>query len=330
MTSARRTTVVAVFKERGEADRAVDELLRAGFKSEQIGVVGPDGKRKRGGRGKKDDTLADEGAVAGAVAGAGVGGLIGLGILAGVIPVIGPAIAAGTLGTILLNAAGGAALASVAGALIGLGIPEEEAAFYEKELKTGRYLVTVDAKRRAAEALTILRRNGGYEMDAESTTTTTRATRSSAVRTSEQAAARSTTTTDGRTLKLHEEELRATKTPVRKGEVKVRKEVVTEKKTLTVPVTREEVVIERRPAGSRRVSSSAIKAGEEIRIPVKAEQVRVTKEPVVTEEVRVGKRQVQESRTVSGTVRKERARVEQVGEVNVKSESNVTQRGSRR
>ena len=46
---------------------------------------------------------------------------------------------------------------------------------------------------------------------------------------------------------MKEERLHAEKHPVETGEVRVRKEVHTETKTLEVPVQREEVVIERTP-----------------------------------------------------------------------------------
>jgi hypothetical protein len=157
-----RSTVVGVFANRSQADRAIDELRREGFQNDQLGVVGPKGEESTTGKHADKGAHVAEGAVVGAVAGAGVGGLVGLGILAGVIPVIGPAIAAGTLGTILLNAAGGAAIAGVAGALVGLGIPEEEASYYEGELTSGRYLLTVHAGAREPEARAILRRQGAY------------------------------------------------------------------------------------------------------------------------------------------------------------------------
>ena len=47
-------------------------------------------------------------------------------------------------------------------ALVGLGIPEEDARFYEDEVKGGRFLVTVDAGEREAEAWAILRRCGAH------------------------------------------------------------------------------------------------------------------------------------------------------------------------
>ena len=109
-----------------------------------------------------EETNAEEGAAVGVAAGAVGGAAIGAGIAAGVIPVIGPVLAIGTLGTILLNAAGGAAVAGLAGALIGWGIPEEDARYYEGEVRAGRYLVTVECGQ-GDDARDILRRFGGYD-----------------------------------------------------------------------------------------------------------------------------------------------------------------------
>src|SRR4051794_4255640 len=103
--ATQRNTVVGVFESHADADQAVAELHRAGFTNDQIGVAG----RDPNGEGKSDKgTNVLAGAATGLAAGAGTGGLVALGILAGVIPGIGPAIAAGTLGMILANAAGGA------------------------------------------------------------------------------------------------------------------------------------------------------------------------------------------------------------------------------
>jgi hypothetical protein len=51
----------------------------------------------------------------------------------------------------------------VTGALVGWGIPEEDAKYYEGEVKAGRYLVTVDAGDRATDARGIYTRHGGYD-----------------------------------------------------------------------------------------------------------------------------------------------------------------------
>jgi uncharacterized protein (TIGR02271 family) len=297
--------VVGVFNDRQAAERAVSDLRQAGFHENQIGFVARDSGGQTVAQGREaKDTYGQEGAIAGALAGAGVGGLVGLGVLAGVIPVIGPAIAAGTLATILTNAAAGAAIAGLAGALIGMGIPEEEAKYYESELQAGRFLVTVRADGRFDEARAILMRHGAY--DRHGATCHAHAG-------------------TGQTLEVREEQLHARKQPVQTGEVRVRKDVITEHKTLEVPVQREEVVIERHPATGR--AAGDIQPGQEIRIPVKEEQVSVEKEAVVKEEVTVGKRKVQGTEQVSGTVRKEQVRVEQQGDVDVRGN---TGQGGRR
>ena len=156
------STVVGVFKGRGEADRAIEELGRAGFSSGQIGLLsrGQDGNEVVTRASTESEGNVEKGAVAGIAAGAGVGGLVGLGVLAGVIPVVGPAIAAGTLATLLSNAVGGAAIAGLSGALIGWGVPETHARFYDAQLNAGRVIVSVTTSDRLEVARTILERHG--------------------------------------------------------------------------------------------------------------------------------------------------------------------------
>jgi len=296
MATTTTGTTVGVFETRAAAERAVADLKAAGYRDDQIGLVAKDAEGKAVRTDGAGETNAGEGALAGA------GALVGLGILAGVIPVIGPVLAVGTLGTILLNAAGGAAIAGLAGALVGLGIPEEDAEYYEGEVAAGRYLVTVEAGDRAADARGLYTRHGGYD------------------RSTSHAATRATGAAEGsRTVQLSEEQLRATKRSVEVGEVDVRKEVHTEHKTIKVPVQREEVVIERR-AVSGGATGGDIRA-EEIRIPTKEERVNVSKETVVKEEVNVGKRKVQGTETVSGDVRREELVVETEGKATVRNTS---------
>lgn len=308
MNTKQRTIAVGVFREHTEADRAVAELKKAGFRDDQIGVAGRDW-RHEGKTDKANDSLAGEGALAGAVAGAGLGGLVGLGVLAGVIPVIGPAIAAGTLGVILTNAAGGAAIAGLVGALVGLGLPEEDAHFYESEFKSGRYIVTVKADGRYDEAKAILHQYGGYDRVS--------AANAADASTSQPQQMRVNAGADNK-MELREEELHAHKQQVQKGEVRVHKEVITEHRTLDVPVKREEVVVERHAVSGHPTAHSDIRTGEEVRIPVMEEQVNVEKRPVVKEEVTIGKRQVQDTEHVGGTVKKEEVRVEEKGDVKVR------------
>ena len=170
---ANRTTAIALFDDRIQAQRAIARLKSAGFTEKEIGVTSRGDESDHGMGEDRNETHAKEGAIAGVATGAGVGALWGLGILAGVLPAIGPAIAGGTLAALLSSAAVGAATAGVAGALIGLGIPEEEANYYESEFKAGRTLVTVDADARLQEAQSILVQAGGYDQRSASQRTVT-------------------------------------------------------------------------------------------------------------------------------------------------------------
>jgi uncharacterized protein (TIGR02271 family) len=119
-----------------------------------------------------------------------------------------------------------------------------------------------------------------------------------------------TTAESPRVLELREEELVARKQSVESGRVRVAKEVVSQERTLEVPVTREEVYVERHPV-DRRPSDQPIEAEQRrIEVPVREERVELEKQPVVYEEVSVGKRDVETTQRVSGTVRREEARIE--------------------
>jgi len=108
-------------------------------------VVGKDDRGNTVKTGAAGETHIAQGAAIGAGVGAGAAALTSLAMAANVIPVIGPVLAVGPLAAALISAAGGAAAGGGAGALVGWGIPEEDAKYYEGEVKAGRYLVTVDA-----------------------------------------------------------------------------------------------------------------------------------------------------------------------------------------
>ena len=187
--------------------------------------------------------------------------------------------------------------------LMGLGLTEQEASYYNQEFEAGRTVVFVNGPGQQQEAFDILRRNGGY--DASTGVTQTSGT-----------ANQSTDTDLEQRMQLREEQLRVGKQAVQTGEVGLRKEMVSEQQTVDVPVTHEEVVIERRP-GSGQPSDTPIGEEETYRVPVREEQVSVQKQPVVREEIALGKRQVQDTQQVSETVRREEARIERKGDVNI-------------
>jgi uncharacterized protein (TIGR02271 family) len=92
-------------------------------------------------------------------------------------------------------------------------------------------------------------------------------------------------------------------------EATITKEPMTETKTVEVPVTHEEMTIERRPA-SRSTTERPSSTKTEVKVPLSKEEVEVTKEPYVKEEVVVKKEPVTETRSVSDTVTSERVDVE--------------------
>src|SRR5436305_2994119 len=163
MTMTDRSTVVAVFELRSEADAAIYELQRAGFRDDQIGfIVRNEGEGVTTPVENEDTTEKGPGAAVGAVSGGIIGGVIGA-AAALLIPGIGPAIAGGILVTVLGGAAIGAAAGGIVGALVGMGVPEEEAHYYAGEFHSGRTLVTVRADGRQQEAINILHHYGGYD-----------------------------------------------------------------------------------------------------------------------------------------------------------------------
>jgi uncharacterized protein (TIGR02271 family) len=122
------------------------------------------------------------------------------------------------------------------------------------------------------------------------------------------------------TVVAEEEQLDVQKQHRHTGDVRVRKESHTEHQSVDVPVTKEEVVVERRPASGRGLSASDIDEGEEIRVPVSEDEVRVEKHPVAKEEVHISKRKKQDVRQVGGTVRKEEIKIEGEGDVDIRDE----------
>jgi uncharacterized protein (TIGR02271 family) len=136
---------------------------------------------------------------------------------------------------------------------------------------------------------------------------------------------RDMTTTSGEEstrVPVYEEELTPVKRAVSRGAVRISKEVVTENRTITVPVTEERVRVTHVDTD---VPASADAAGafEEgyIEIPVTGEEVSLEKTARQTGEVVVDKERVQRDESVGGTVRREEVHVdEDTMDVDVESE----------
>ncbi len=310
-------TVIGVFDEAANADRAIDALQAAGFSSADIHHSG----RNTGDAGST---------------GSGGGFFAGLKNF-----FTGDDTTTGTTG------------GHVADDLTSMGVSNDEAQYYDNEYNNGRTVVSVNAGSRAEEAKTILDTNGAYNYASRrGGTTSTASTYSTTSGTPDTGYADAATTgyaagtttdttnttgydrtrdanytdttnttdanyanqTDEQRLRLREEQLNVTKQPVQAGEVDLRKEVVSQQQTVNVPVTHEEVYIENRPVTDATVDDNTpIGEGENIRVPVSEERVNVSKDTVVTGEVSIGKRAVQETQQVTDTVRREEARLDQSG-----------------
>jgi hypothetical protein len=142
--AGKNTAVFGIYRNQIQVERAVDSLVAADFRAEDISVLLPENV------GSKDfahtkGTKAPEGVTAGA----GTGGVIGgtLGLLAGIgalaIPGLGPFIAAGPIMAALAGVGVGGAVGGLIGALVGMGIPEYEAKRYEGLVKEGGILLSV-------------------------------------------------------------------------------------------------------------------------------------------------------------------------------------------
>lgn len=164
-----RSTVAGLFRDRDDAEQAINELKDAGFRPEDVGVAMRD-PTAQGELAEDTGTKAAQGATSGALGGGLLGGIVGflVGIGALAIPGVGPVVAGGMLasalglggGTALAGAGIGAAAGGIVGALVGLGIPEDEAKHFESGVREGSVLVTVRAGARAMEAMAILERSG--------------------------------------------------------------------------------------------------------------------------------------------------------------------------
>jgi hypothetical protein len=138
------TAVFGIYINSLQVDEAVDTLRMGGFRTTDISVLIPDHRGSRDLVHEKN-SKAPEGAAAGISAGAAVGGALGLlaGIGALAIPGFGPFIAAGPIMGALAGAGAVGTLGGVAGALIGLGVPEYEARCYEGRMRNGGILISV-------------------------------------------------------------------------------------------------------------------------------------------------------------------------------------------
>jgi uncharacterized protein (TIGR02271 family) len=114
-----------------------------------------------------------------------------------------------------------------------------------------------------------------------------------------------------------EEQLRVGTEQVEAGTARLRKYVVTENVTTTVPVAHEEVSIEREPITDANVGDAMdgpALSEEEHEVVLHAERPVVAKEAVPVERVRLDTQTVTEQQTVDDSVRKEQIETDGVAD----------------
>ena len=112
-------------------------------------------------------------------------------------------------------------------------------------------------------------------------------------------------------MTLSEERLSAGKESVEVGRARLRKYTTTHTEKVDVPVTKEQLVVERTPASGDATKAPISDSGEQVEeITLREERPVVQKETVPVEDVRVGKERVTDTEQVSAEVRKEHADVD--------------------
>lgn len=107
---------------------------------------------------------------------------------------------------------------------------------------------------------------------------------------------------DGATILLREEQLKLTKTREHLADVTTRKEVHRDVLTISVPITKEDLVVEKNGVAVAR-------------IPLREDQVDLSTRSVPLNEVSIYEREWEENREIQAMLKKEVVRIETTGEV---------------
>jgi hypothetical protein len=172
-------SVCGVYATKDSMEGAVQAMKDAGFSSSQVSVLFPDSGEvdqslsESGELVAVENTKGPQGVAAGAASGAMLGGVLGWLVGAGalVIPGIGPFLAAGPIMAALTGTGVGCALGGFTGALIGVGISEDQAKRYEGRMLGGGILVCVRCRsaREVHKIISILQATGADEISSTGT-----------------------------------------------------------------------------------------------------------------------------------------------------------------
>jgi uncharacterized protein (TIGR02271 family) len=321
MNNSSHRRAAGLFSSRDQAESAVRDLNDSGYDMHKVSIVAKDADKIDGiETTEKIDNKADDVAATGALTGGTLGGLtgllVGLGTLA--IPGIGPILLAGagatTIATTLAGAGIGVAAGGLVGGLIGLGIPEEKAKVYTDHVKDGGFLVMADGTAAEVDRAEAIMNHHGIEefgvYDVPDTKTMAVADMDEDIKTR-------TDLNNREKIKLYEERLTVNKQRAKAGEVSIGKRVETETASVSVPIEKEHLVIERKNVTEEALSPENVHFGdgEVVNIDLYEETATVSKQAFVREEVNVHKEVEQETIQKSETIRREELEIEEEGDV---------------
>lgn len=159
----------AVFNDHQEAQHAIDALRRAGVSDDSLSVIARHGDETTSYDADGAPTEEDHSNLIRGILGGGALGA-GLGVAALAIPGVGPLVAAGAIASTAvpaglgIGAAAGAAAGTLNEALKEHGVDDEDAAYYDREVRNGRVFVSVEDETslRREEVEELLYRYGGH------------------------------------------------------------------------------------------------------------------------------------------------------------------------
>jgi len=115
-------------------------------------------------------------------------------------------------------------------------------------------------------------------------------------------------------FELHKEEIQVSKKWIETADVKIYKRTYTEEKQIIVPVSHEEIIIEKKLLNQKGEKDGQI---ETTRIPLSEDRIEVILHPTVLEDVQIYKEQFEEIIQVIETVKEEKVHIETVGDIKV-------------
>lgn len=118
------------------------------------------------------------------------------------------------------------------------------------------------------------------------------------------------------TLQIKEEQIDIAKRWIQTGDVKIHKEIFSEEKNFTIPIQREDLVIEKKSIASD-ASKDKTSETQIIRIPLTEEHVEFSKHKVVLEDISIYKQQINDIEHIEKTLKKEKPKVKISGSPNV-------------